>query len=357
MPRPHLAFLALALSAGLSAGGPPAALAPTEAIARLAKVDAQVPAVSKDEAALFEDAKDGKFDRYTFAEACLMAGGVADPRDRRKYRDKLDWMEAEARKATAGSKSVNEDAARLLKFLHSGPMAKGYKTEQTDLHVLLDTGEYNCVSSAALFTVVGRRIGLDVRAVEVPEHLFVVLATRGRKIDVETTSPYGFDPDPKRKVGPAKDGKAPERPADQRREVGEPGLAAVVAYNHGVTLSRQKKYGAAARANLVALALDPTNPHAVKNLTANLANWPVELSRAGKHEAAAAVLAVGRELAPKEEVLRNNTLAIFDAWADEAMKRKDWAGAVRVYEAGLQQMPGDKHLANNLAYCREQLRR
>lgn len=355
MPRPHLALVAVALSVGPAVGGPPT---PTEAIGKLAKLDPQVPAVSKDEAALFEDAKDGKFDRYTFAEACLMAGGVADPRDRRKYRDKLDWIEAEARKATAGSRSVNEDAARLLRFLHAGPMAKGYKTEQTDLHVLLDTGEYNCVSSAALFTVVGRRIGLDVRAVEVPEHLFVVLVTRGRKIDVETTSPYGFDPDPKRKVGPAKsDGKAPERPTDQRREVGEPGLAAVVAYNHGVTLSRQKKYGAAVRATLVALALDPTNPHAAKNVTANLANWPVELSKAGKHETAAAVLAVGRELAPKEDVLRNNTLAIFDAWADESMKRKDWAGAVRVYEAGLQQMPGDKHLANNLAYCREQMRR
>ena len=295
---------------------------------------------------LFADARDGRFDRHTLAEACLVAGGVTDPRERQGYLDRLDRLAAAARKATAGSQSA-EKAGQLLKFLHAGPMARGFRADQTDLHVLLDTGEFNCVSAAALYVILGRGLGLDVRAVEVPEHTFVVLAAGDRTIDVEPTDPHGLDP--------GRESKA--RRAGRRRELGEPGLAALVAYNHGVSLANRRRFADAVRANLVALALDPENPLAARNATAGLVNWPVELLRAGQYSEAVTVLAVGRELVPGEAALIGNTRAVFDAWADESMRRQDWAAAARVYEAGLGHLPGDKHLTANLAYCRDQTRR
>lgn len=348
----RISLITLVVAVGLASAGPPAplAVAPEEALKRLATLEGRDPSTIKDVAEIFDEVKAGQFDHYSFADACLIAGGITDRLDRRHYKTKLDWIEAEARKATASSKSATEDGARLLKFLHAGPMAKGYKTEQSDLHVLLDTGEYNCVSSAALYTIIGQRLGLDVQTGETPQHVFCVLATRDRKIDVETTNARGFDVDPKRKVGPPN----AQVPIEKRREVSAAGLAAVVAFNHGVGLGRQNRFAESTRSYVMALGFAPDSHDAAANLVANLVNWPVELAKSGKYAKAIEVIAVGRELAPKEEKLRHNTLALYDEWAKVSMDRKDWAGAIRIYEHALRELPGDKHLANNLAFCRKQ---
>lgn len=354
LPRACLVLAALLRIGGPADAGPPGSLAvsPVEALCKLADLDGRRPALTDDEDRLFADAKAGKFTRVSFTEACLLAGGVTESRDRKKYMSRLDAIEAEARKATAGSRSVAEDGARLLRFLHAGPMAKGYKTEQTDLHVLLDTGEFNCVSSAALYTVMGQRLGIDVRAVEIPQHVFSVVVSRGRKIDVETTNARGFDVDPLRRDGPAK----ADRPTEKRREVGPPGLAAIVAYNHGVALGREKRFAESVRANLIALGLDPDNRSAARNVAAGFDNWVVDLTKAGKYEKALAIVSVGRHLAPDGQGFHQMTLAICDTWAKECMDRQDWTGAVQVYMRGLRELPDDKHLTNNLAYCRARAR-
>jgi hypothetical protein len=59
---------------------------------------------------------------------------------------------------------------------------------------LLDHGHYNCLSSAMTYVVLARAFGLQVRGALVPSHVFVELTTAGgKRIDVETTSPTGFD--------------------------------------------------------------------------------------------------------------------------------------------------------------------
>ena len=354
----RFSLAAVLLTAALATADPastPLAVPPGEALRRLARTAPDFQPATGEESALFEDARDGSLDRHTLDEACLMAGGVSDARARRDYRARLDRIEDEARKAVAGIESVTERGAKLLRFLHDGPMRKGFRAERTDLHEVLDTGEFNCVSSTALYVVLGRRLGLDARAVEVPEHMFVVLTIDGRTIDVETTVADGFDADPERRTGPAK-AAARGGPPGTRREVDGPGLASVVAFNHGVALAGQKRYGEAVRANLVALSLDPLNPKAAQNAAAGLANWPVELAKGGKYPEAAAVLAAGKELAPKDPFLLNNARAVYDAWANVSVQRQDWSAAVRVYEAGLTLLPGDEHLSGNLAYCRGQRR-
>lgn len=331
---------------------PQLGLSPSQAIEKLAMLDAHYPSLTRDEARLFEQVKNSKFDRTSFAEACLIAASVADPNTRNRYLARLDSLEADARKATAGSKSVAQDGRVLLRFLHTGPMAKGYKAEQTDLHVLLDTGEFNCVSSAALYTVLGQRLGIDVRSVETPKHVFSILVTRDRKIDVETTNIRGFDVDPKWRDGPSK----ADRPTEDRREVGPAGLAAVIAFNHGVNLGKDKQYSKSIRAYLVAIGLDSDNSSAANNLVSDLINWPIEIAKGGDYVKTMQVLAFARELAPKEEKLLHNTRALYDSWAKISIDRKDWSNAIRIYEQALRELPGDTHLGDNLAYCRGQLR-
>lgn len=321
------ATFALILTAGIADAGKPAkgaypfAVAPEKALDKLVtldKVSGQKYTVTKDEASLFADARDGKLDEVSFANACLLASGVTDREKLRSYLEKLDEIEAAARKAVANTKTVSETAKRLLEFLHAGPMAEGYESNQTDLHVVLDTGKFNCVSSAALYNVIGRRLGLDLKAVEIPEHVFSVLCDGDDRIDIETTNAKGFDPSDKE---PSKKPitKA-QRHAKERREVGEAGLAAVIAYNHGVSLSREKQFHAAVSANFRALALDAANASAAKNAVADLCNWPLELVKTGEYENALTVLALGLELAPTESSLKNNHKVVWAEFADSRMK-------------------------------------
>lgn len=332
-----LAAFTLILVAGLVSAAEPAkgtypfAVAPDKAFATLTGLDSasgKKLAISKDEADLFADARDGKLDKVSFADTCLIASGVLDSEKRKAYLAKLDEIEVAARKAVDGVETPREKGERLLKFLHDGPMSKGYESQQTDLHLVLDTGKFNCVSSAVVYNVIGRRLGLDLRAVEIPEHVFSILYDGDKPIDVETTNARGFDPTDDQ--ASAKRVTKAQRHANNRREIGETGLAAIIAYNHGVTLSKERRYHEAVLANFRSLALDPSNPSAAKNAVADLTNWPLKQAKAGEYESALTILAVGLQLAPTESSLKNNNKVVWAEYAAARMKAGEPVEAVAI---------------------------
>jgi tetratricopeptide (TPR) repeat protein len=75
---------------------------------------------------------------------------------------------------------------------------KTYSTHQTRLDEIFRSGQYNCVSSAVLYTILAVSAGLDVQGVMTRDHAFITVNTGGDSIDVETTNPYGFDPGSRR---------------------------------------------------------------------------------------------------------------------------------------------------------------
>jgi tetratricopeptide (TPR) repeat protein len=345
----------LLFTAGLaSAAAPvkdayPFAVPPNQAFATLARLEKssglKLP-LTPDEVSLFNDASDGKLDDCSFADACLIASGVTDPVKRKEYLKKIDAIEAGARKAVAGAKTPFEKGEKLLKFLHAGPMAKGCRTEQSDLHTLLDTGHFNCVSSAVLYNVIGRRLGLDLRAIEIPEHVFSILYDGDRRADVETTNARGFNPsrDPKLRDAAKNPGGVvymPEKHAKLRREVGETGLAAIIAYNHGVTLSKEKRFHEAVLANFRALCLDPKNQPAIKNALADLTNGPLALAKEGKYEEALNAVAIALELAPKDSGLKNNHKVLWWEYAEKKMKAGQEDEAVAVLRRAAKAIPAE----------------
>jgi tetratricopeptide (TPR) repeat protein len=281
--------------------------------------------ITADEASLFADARDGKLDRWSFADAALLVSGVTTAERRKAYLARLAAIEREAKAATASARSPFERGAALLKFLHSKPMAKGYSAQQTDVSTILDTGTFNCVSSAALYNILARRLGLDARAVEVPDHAFSVVYDGTAHADVETTTARGFNP-ARNQAAQAEFRKLtgfayiPDSHRDRRREVGELGLLAIVYYNHGVELTRQKRYQEALLSYFRAMSLDPEFASAVQNALAVLANWSGELSRQRKFEEAIGVAGMGLQLAPQDAALLNNHRAVWSQWADTLMK-------------------------------------
>ena len=75
-----------------------------------------------------------------------------------------------------------------------GDAPNGYSEDQSRLMGIFETGEFNCISASLLYTVVARHFDLRAQGVMLPSHAFIQLnLDDGRQIDVETTSPNGYD--------------------------------------------------------------------------------------------------------------------------------------------------------------------
>ena len=96
----------------------------------------------------------------------------------------------------AGPEILLAEAA--LKTLHEGGPLRGYRAEATTLFDILDRGAFNCVSSALLYLLLCRELGLACDGIQTSDHAFCVVRAGGRDIDVETTNPEGFDPGTKK---------------------------------------------------------------------------------------------------------------------------------------------------------------
>jgi tetratricopeptide (TPR) repeat protein len=144
------------------------------------------------DAALVNDLADGRLDSYSLADAALIASGVDSEEHLSIYRQRLDKIVEEAVARSGTSSNLQRRAQRLLAALHYGPLRR-YDAGVDRLMTLVDQGVYNCVSATLLYAIAARRAGLPVEAVETPLHVFIVLDTGMRRIEIEPTSPQGFD--------------------------------------------------------------------------------------------------------------------------------------------------------------------
>lgn len=254
---------------------------PIEAISALTGVaQTQVAArfFTKPELALLRDAQNGRLESMSLAEALLLASGATDDDDRRQDLKQLSVITDDARQAIADAKTPYERGRRLLKFLHDGPMAEGYEDGQANLVTLLETRKYNCVSSAALFMIVGQRLGLKVRVVEIPEHVYCEAFDGKKWVEVEPTSAHGFGAKADRKLITdikARHGYEDGSPkaAEFRYPLDNLQFVAVVYFCHGSRMANQEHFDDGIAAKLFALALDPENPHAVNSTLLEIGHW------------------------------------------------------------------------------------
>jgi tetratricopeptide (TPR) repeat protein len=76
----------------------------------------------------------------------------------------------------------------------AGGQGLGYDFHQSAVAPIFHGGRYNCVSSAVLYVILARKFGLHARGVILPTHVFVEIGLPdGRIIEVETTTPQGYD--------------------------------------------------------------------------------------------------------------------------------------------------------------------
>ncbi|MFK7766071.1 MAG: hypothetical protein AB8B55_02430 [Mariniblastus sp.] len=285
---------------------------PASAIEVLAKLSNTVDVgISEEEASMFRDAKDGRFDETSFAEAALNASAIFEPAKRSRMLEQIQQLTSVAKSRIPSNLPTFKRAEMLLEFLHADAFRNGYIKEQTDVSTALEKQTFNCVSSATLYNIIGQEIGLDCRAIEVPDHAFSIVYDGTSHADVETTTGRGFNParnktaidEFQRQTGFA---YIPDKNRTKRRELGETGLIAITYYNHGVGFTKRKKYREALISYFKALNLDANNKSAVKNVLSVFSGWSHELAKAGDFEKAISVLNTGLELAPQDRNLLHN---------------------------------------------------
>jgi tetratricopeptide (TPR) repeat protein len=317
--------------------------------------------------------------------------------EREAARQRVFSLIDRAGRATAGATSLKDRAERLLGFLHT-ELFRAYDERQTRLDVLVSDGSFNCVSSAVLYAILARSQGLAARGVRTPDHAFIRVQA-GAAYDVETTTPYGFDPG-SRKEFTDSFGRVtgysyvPPSNYSRRTEIGERGLLALILYNRTALATERRSYGEAvapavdayrllgdaeSRDRLTTALLNQASwhglngeyPAGVRFLSAAfrlypdprltrlredlLHNWAVSLIEARRYEEAEALVDERRAQGELPEAeWRNLSVTITQLRAQEAA-RTDLARAAELVRVGLARLGPDAGLqATYEAYAHNQ---
>jgi hypothetical protein len=302
-----------------------------------------VPPPAGREAALVADAQDGKLNVTPLLDAALIASGVADgdvPMEAAKVRAVLAPAIERARDAPVDARG---DA--LLRALHETVLRK-YVATASEIDDVARTGEFNCLSSALLYVVAADGLVDNPRAMVSKHHAYARVAVNGRSVDVETTSPDGFNADRNAMMTPAYvttiagPGISPRDLLEDLRSSEELPILSHVA---GVYSNRAVALAARGDLARTAIALDRATRLASGGLKARATAWragvlnngALALAGAGRLEDARALLELaldGVDDGTKRLLLGNLTSLHLQA-ADAAMTRGDWTGALAAVAA------------------------
>jgi len=169
--------------------------------------------------------------------------------------NQIEILITDAHREIADSGDVTEIGEQLLVYLHDRVFTN-YDEFQTRIDTILDTGRFNCVSSAVLYMILARSFDLPITGVGTADHAFCAVVTPERTIDVETTTVHGFDPGKKKEFQDSFGNVTgysyvPPSNYSGRTQLGEKDLLALILQNRISLLETQKRYGEA-----VGLAVD-----------------------------------------------------------------------------------------------------
>lgn len=292
------------------------------------------------------------------ADACLIASGV--PPERMDYY--LGRLRETFEALRARSERIQDPALRaesILPFLHRS-LFKKYQADATTVDVVVDTGYFNCVSSAVVYLLAARVFVLPMKGVQTPDHAFCVLTVAGRDIDVETTNPFGFDPGTSKRfvssfTKTTQFSYVPPGDYARRKIISEKDLVGLILHNRAIEMQRKARYLEALR-----LAVDRATgfpgTDSFDFLADVASNVCADLDRRGDASGSLAVaehvLALAGSRAKAKDL---HLVAVHNFVADAHNRFADYynagnyARARAVIEDALRRLPDDPTLLNDLS--------
>ena len=324
-----------------------------------------------------------------FIRAALLASG-ADSEVADKLAARLESLWRELSSELSEGESVEERADKILFFIYQKILSK-YDFYQTRVDLAMESGVYNCVSSAIIFMYFCKAAGIPVVANETPRHAFCSIFQDGKTVDVETTNPYGVNPGKKRGQNlsngrtqyitvPAKDYSGRHQ-VDDRRAVG------MIYCNRISALQKKKRDDQTVGLAVDAYEVQGHSPVSRSELDICVGNASNILTKAEREGEAIAFLKkaeeifgpsqnwtkriatnyynltlgkikkdpLGEGLSSLEENKESLSKKDFDdlkeyaylTAAQLAANKRDWRSAIKTALSGLAELPQSKRLQNN----------
>jgi hypothetical protein len=267
----------------------------------------------------------------TLAEAALVFSGTPEA-SLEKERALLSAHIRAFNRAAGGVKDQERAAEAALEYLHRNVLTT-YRVSQTRVDTALETGSFNCVSSAVLYLILARSVGLAVEGVRTADHAFCTVTVDGSPVDVETTNLYGFNPGTKKEFRDLF-GKAtgysyvpPSHYAD-RRVIGEKELLALILTNRVADQTDRGGFREALPAAASAYAL-VRNKEFRRTLLVAVSNYSVWLgSRGDFNRARALVDAAAAAYGPdpslqerRQQLFHNQAVSLIEDGSTDAARR------------------------------------
>jgi len=263
------------------------------------------------ESKLVADARDGKLDEFTLLEASLIASGCNDREELKSIRVRFERTLSKLRNRSVPRRL---GPTRLLEIMHQTWLTGRFQESCNDLRVTLASGEYNCVTSTALYLCLARHWKLNCHAMSRTKHVFA--ATNTGQV-VETTR---------------QSGAAAADPRLACRKISHVQLLGKLFYNRGIVAFHKQQFRTAAQLFQVSRDMDADDPLAKQNLLATYNAKAMQLCDTGRHEQATKAIGKGLLVAPDHRPLQANDLYIRYCWAVKLARLKKFSQAVRVIQ-------------------------
>jgi tetratricopeptide (TPR) repeat protein len=237
---------------------------------------------------LLADAKGGRLDEFDFVAAALVASGVDDECELG------GWLDTyfERRTALLDDLRLNElpadpPSSRLTAIhaaLHKTLLTGDYHAGGSDLRLALAHGDFNCLSSLAIYFDLCEAAGLKVEIWQQRGHVFLRSGSGGSEISIEPG---------------ARECAAPRAVRhSQARRITPIELLGKFYYNRGVQLLQDRRFADGLDLLRTSATLDPGDSDARANIVAGLNNWAVERCQSQRYDQAAALIQRGLALDP-----------------------------------------------------------
>ena len=227
-------------------------------------------------------------------EYSLMASGLSGEQ-LGEYRLKFEDFLASLPLTTIADAPVPAEA--LLLELHRS-LFSGYIENQTYIQTVFDKGVYNCVSSAVIYAIACVYSGIEVSGVLTADHAFCRVTADSGLYDVETTTPFGFNPGEKREFtdafGHTGFTYVPPGNYRQRTDIGLLRLISIILKNRVGSVEREGDFETAVELSVERFALS-ANDTSYREMVQEFLNYVSYLNVRAQYSEAIAFLDAVRE--------------------------------------------------------------
>ncbi|MEI0525577.1 hypothetical protein R4K54_06580 [Brachyspira murdochii] len=276
----------------------------------------------------------------------IIASGITDEEEFKFYRGKLDEIRSLAKKDLS---QYTEEGAyafgkRLLNWLYSSGVLKKYFETSTLFQDLIYKGEYNCLSSSILYSLLYSEFGFKVTGVLTSSHAFCTVYTEQGKIDVETTISRGFNPGQKEIRNTGNSTIVTFVPQGNYRDRNEVDIFTLIAtlYPNSISLKKIEKD---LEKQLVmakkAYYLSPNTEIYNKNLINAYNRLALDYLKKNDYEAAYKTLEEAYVFDPSSSMTKNNRIHYYNTIGTSYLSQKDYPNAIQIYKIGISDIGDD----------------